>query len=337
VVQNASRVRQEGLGMKKIRPVFIVGMNGSGTTMLADSLGFHPALFVFRHESRVLPYVIRKAQSYGDMTLLANRRRLADELGRAKPFWQANGRMRLVLTDRELNQIGFAETIDAVFMHFAKREGKARWGEKTPMNLVHVQSIAEIFPHAKFVHIIRDGRDAAQSFERRFGFMPHETIFRWRCALSEGQAQGAKLGDERYLELHYENLTAEPERWMQIVCEFLDLEFDPVVLTSSMRMAGPNLTSGVPRMMQNSGKWQDYFDATQTRALERIAGRKLRELGYFVSLEGAADPNRLLLLWWRGRGVLRRTIIHFRQRGLAGLHGYIKSIAVAVKQSIAGR
>jgi len=305
--------------------------------MLADSLGFHPALFVFPSESQILPYVIRKAESYGDMTFLTNRRRLANQLCRAKPFWRANGRKRLVLADHELCVAGLAETIDAVFTHFASREGKSRWGEKSPMNLLHMRSLAEVFPGARFVHIIRDGRDAAQSFERRFGFLPSESIYRWRRALSEGQAQGAKLGGERYLEVRYEDLTAEPERSMRKVCEFLDLPFDPIVLNSSMRMADPSLKSGDARIKQNSGKWQEYFSDKQTVALERIAGRKLRQLGYGVSLDGATDPNRLQLLWWRGRGVIRRTIIHFRQRGWAGLHGYIKSIAVAVKQSIAGR
>jgi hypothetical protein len=312
-------------------------MNGSGTTMLADSLGFHPELFVLQHESRILPYVIRRARSFGDMTLLANRRQLADELCKAKAFWHANSDSRLSLTDQELGEAGFAETIDAVFMHFAECAGKSRWGEKTPMNLLHMESIAGVFPRAQFVHIIRDGRDAAQSFERRFGFLPTETIYRWRHALTEGQAQGARLGPVRYLEIRYEDLTAEPECRMRKVCEFLDLTFDPVVLNASMRMADENLKSGDALIKQNSGKWQDYFSTGQIVALERIAGQQLRHLGYVVSIDGAADPDRLQLMLWRVMGIVRRTMLHFKQRGLAGLHAFVKSVAVAIKQSIAGR
>ena len=43
-------------------PIFVVGMNGSGTTMLADSLGRHPHIYSMPQESKVLPYYL---QHYG--------------------------------------------------------------------------------------------------------------------------------------------------------------------------------------------------------------------------------------------------------------------------------
>lgn len=71
-------------------PVFIVGVNGSGITMLADSLGKHPDLFMFPRETRVLPYL---AQQFfdGELASLAQRRSLAEALVRSKAFYRSNG------------------------------------------------------------------------------------------------------------------------------------------------------------------------------------------------------------------------------------------------------
>ena len=332
--ESASNFRGLVADENRIRPVFIVGMNGSGTTMLADSLGFHPWLFMFPYEPRVLPYVIDKARDYGQLARIEERRRVAEELCNAKPFWHANGRKRLVLSDEELHAPGLSATIDAVFMHFAAAKGKRRWGEKSPMNVLHMTRLAEVFPDARFIHIIRDGRDAAQSFERRFGFVPEETVYRWREVLQVGQQQGRALGAGRYMEIRYEDLTAEPARWMRAICEFLDLPFDEVVLSSSMRMAGPQLTEqGEGRMTPNSERWKEYFSMESRLRLERIAGAKLSDLNYEVELKGNDDPR----LWsrgvWRIKGLIRRTFLHFRQWGWSGLCGYLKLAALSIKQN----
>src|SRR5262245_11274798 len=140
-------------------PVFIVGMNGSGTTMLADSLRRHPDLYVLSKEPKVLPYFISEPGKSGDPSRPENRRRLADDIGRAMPYWHANGNKRLVLSDAELaNCRSFGEVVSSIYQHLAEREGKNRWGDKSPMNVQHIAAIAEHLPTSRFIHIIRDGR-----------------------------------------------------------------------------------------------------------------------------------------------------------------------------------
>lgn len=320
-----------------IRPVFIVGMNGSGTTMLADSLGFHPKLYMFPFEVLLLPYLVKKARAVLDLGQIEMRRRIGNELCASKPFWHANGRKPLVLADDNFARPGLDATIDAVFMHFAAAAGKRRWGEKSPMNLLHMELLASVFPQAQFVHIVRDARDAAQSFHRRYGFVPEETVYRWKRAVRAGRAAGRRLGADRYLELRYEELTASPEAWMRRVCGFLDLPFDPVLLSSSMRMTGGAMRGKENRIMRNSGKWRDYFSPADVVRLESYAGKALADLGYPTTLQGDADPSRLRRLAWRVSGIWRRTYLHFRQWGWAGVRGYLKRIPASIKQARAGR
>jgi hypothetical protein len=197
--------------------------------------------------------------------------------------------------------------------------------------------LAHVFPTAKFVHIIRDGRDAAQSFHRRYGFCPPETIYRWKRIVAQGRIQGAALGSERYLEVRYENLTAAPGDWMARICHFLDLPFDPVVLSSSMRMADAAMASSENRIVTNSGKWSGYFTPRQVAELESISGRQLHALGYEATTLGDVNPSRINLLWWRALGVVRRSIDHFRRWGWAGVPSYLRFLAVSAKQVASGR
>jgi len=319
-------------------PVFVVGMNGSGSTMLADSLGRHPDLYVFDNESWVLPWFIQNAERYGDLKHdFAARRRLADSLGRARAFWQCNGKTPVRVPDGALHEPGFAAVASSVYLHFAAKSGKTRWGDKSPMYLQHVGLLARTFPDAQFVHIYRDGRDAAQSFHRRWGYHPLRTVYRWKKIVGTGQEQGAQLGPERYLEVSYEKLTSDPEPWMRTICAFLGLDFDARVLESSMRFVD-SAKNGAGCMVANSGKWAGYFTAAQVAAMEKIAGAKLTELGYACrNSEGDTDPPALQRGMWLLRDRVMRTVWNFRQYGLRSVPIFTRAALDSLRQSRTNR
>ena len=56
------------------------------------------------------------------------------------------------------------EAIAAVFETYAAEHGKERWGDKTPLYMQYLPLLERLFPDARFVHLVRDGRDAALSF-----------------------------------------------------------------------------------------------------------------------------------------------------------------------------
>ena len=122
--------------------------------------------------------------------------------------------------------VRWPSVLDAVFLHFAAGEGKQRWCEKTPQHAQHIVALAMRFPAARFIHVIRDGRDCAVSFHRRWKRQPELTVFRWKKMVSVGREQGRRLGAGRYLEVRYEDLTAEPEFALRRICVFLGLPFD---------------------------------------------------------------------------------------------------------------
>ena len=317
--------------------VFVVGVNGSGTTMLAEALGRHPALYMLPQESKVLPYIARR---YPDEVLTdpAQRARLARELAATRAFYRTNGSRAVDLGLAEDLPPTLAGIVDRLYRQFAAASGKVRWGDKSPMNLQHIALLAERFPDAQFVHICRDARDAAQSFHRRWRQEPRRLVWRWKCAVRDGQAQGRALGKARYFEVSYERLTSEPQACLQEVADFLGLPFDPAMLQTSMRWMDDNLReqSG-GRIVPNSGRWQTYFPSREVRALERIAGAALAEMGYKVEVCGDDDPSVLRRRWWQFKDRFWFSVDHFRQYGWAGLGGFVRRARDAMRQSRVNR
>ena len=318
--------------------IFVVGVNGSGTTMLANALGENPELYMLPWETRVLPYL---ANRYPDSNLrdLSVRRALADTLGSSKAFWRCNGNRSLVLPDDELASLhDFASIVDAMYSHMARLEGKQRWGDKTPMYLQHIDILARAFPSARFIHIYRDGRDSAQSFHRRWRQTPSRTIFRWKKSLALGREQGQRLGSARYFELSYEELTVDPENWMRRVCSFADLDFYPKMLNSSMQYMDDNarqLAQG--RMIQNSNKWNVYFNSEQIDELEQIAGKMLADLGYVVKLQGDKDLSSARLFWLKWTDWAYLSIRHITLFGVKGLIPFFLRMRDAFMQNKANK
>ena len=125
-------------------PVFVVGMNGSGTTMLLDCLGRHPALYAFPKETRLIPHLISRLGLFGDLSNDANFERLWGEVRNLGVFRLENGDQPVPLpADWRDYSRSLAAVLDGVFRYFAAREGKRRWCEKTPQHAQHLLVLAE--------------------------------------------------------------------------------------------------------------------------------------------------------------------------------------------------
>jgi hypothetical protein len=312
-------------------PVFVIGMNGSGTSMLLDSLGRHPELYAFPRETRLIPYLAARHKSLGDMQDDNNFRRMWEEVLSLDVFAPAVQSQQMKLPDdwREC-QRSLAAILDAVMSGLAAAEGKSRWCEKSPQYAQQIVLLRQLFPDARFIHMIRDGRDCAVSFHRRWLRSPSLTIQRWKKLIAEARRQAQSIPAQQYMELRYEDLTTNPEAWLRDVCAFLQLPFDPVVLQSSQPyLRGGDATRGKdPReqksygaIRQNAGKWRSYFSMQQQRELESIAGRVLVECGYTTEQPDADyDLSKLRTRWLS----FRDGVAQFGREVLLKLQGKIQ-------------
>lgn len=272
-------------------PLLVLGVSRSGTTLFRVILDRHPDLAV-PDESYFIPQL---ADRHGTTIRLAD---FVDDLRRLPtlPKWGISAADVEPLL-RPGMRLG--DAIAAVYETVAQSQGKKRWGDKTPMYMQHLALLERLFPTALYVHLIRDGRDAALGFLS----MPPGVVTEswalprtagrfaclWRTDVLAARALGARVG-ERYLEVRYEDLVQDPRTTVQGVCEFTGLAFDPHML----EYAGEVDVSAKPhhqRLTQaptpGARDWRRDMSAEDRVAFEAVAGNLLAELGY----ETTAPPS----------------------------------------------
>jgi hypothetical protein len=280
---------------------FVVGVPRSGTTLLRLMLDAHPQLTI-PPETYFLPQLLRACKS-GDATpervmevITATRRWQDFQL---EPI----SLLRRLPADRPVKG---REAARAFYAAYAESVGKPRWGDKTPVYLKNMVAIQKGLPEARFIHIVRDGRDVALSVLGLL-FGPDsvdEAARRWKRKVLRGREQAARL--RHYREVRYEDLVADPGSTVRSVCEYLELPWDPAMLDyhrhAAERMAviarrrerqgldpiptgyGPRihaLTSEPPKE-ERVGRWRAEMAPADRAAYEERAGDLLAALGYEV-------------------------------------------------------
>jgi hypothetical protein len=187
------------------RPIFIVGCQRSGTTLLRLILDAHPRLSV-GPESRFLDDLAKVT---------------GEEWDRIEPY----GFPKSYFHDK------FAQLFHDFQMDYAQRRGKARWGDKSPRLTEHVDFLDELFPNCQVIHVIRDGRDVVTSHRERWGYASaYKATAKWQRYIDAARAAGKALGPGRFTEVRYEALVADPEPELRRILDFLGEPWDVAVL-----------------------------------------------------------------------------------------------------------
>ena len=266
-------------------PLFVVGCGRSGSTMLRLMLDAHPDLAV-PGESHFIPRLRRR---FPDPV---PRDELAAALMRTPHFrhWKV-AESSVWDRVRSLEAPGFADVMEAAFLANADEHGKRRWGDKTPAYVHAIPLLHGLWPNARFVHLIRDGRDVALSY-RSLHWGP-DTVWaaahKWRRDVTEGIRHGQPLGTDRYLEVRYEDLVADPKDTVGGICALADLPFDAAMLDPRARRHHPTLSPDEGRAFHarseqavtaGAREWRTQMSPADVRRFEAVAGALLADLGY---------------------------------------------------------
>ena len=182
----------------------------------------------------------------------------------------------------------FHGLVEGMLAGWTARQGKKRWGEKTPQHALCWREIREGFPNMQVVHVVRDGRDVALSY-RAAHFGPkhvYALAHRWVAYLAAAEQARDALGEASFLEVGYERLLRAPEEELRRVCAFLGESFDPAMLsphTCPVRYPTDPRNEGNlngPLLAANSGKWAEAMTRRELRIFEAIAGGTLERHGY---------------------------------------------------------
>lgn len=182
--------------------------------------------------------------------------------------------------------------------------------EKNPKHALRIPFLDAVFPDARFVHIIRDGRDAVASlmFRNRgpqWGHLqtpgwadllaryPHDNHIRcahqWRDAVAIARADARELSPDRSTEVRYEDLVRAPAEAMGRLLGFLGLDLAPEVLAMTQRVQ--DRTAGSYHAKAQSihfvndhatriGRHRENLTPAQVADVVGVCGPLLSELGY---------------------------------------------------------
>jgi len=316
-------------------PVIVLGVRRSGTTLLRVMLDRHSQLAI-PDESYFVPQLAERHRSPVDAA------RFLDDLRRLPtlPAWDLSAE---AVRPRLRDGMALGEAIAAVYEAYAALHGKPRWGDKTPMYMQYLGLLRRLFPTARFVHLIRDGRDVATSFLS----MPEGIVTRtwahprsaagfacqWRTEVEDARRLGERVGPGRYLEIRYEALVAEPEETLGLVCGFAGLEREASMLgyerdpsVSEMPHQRSLRRPPTPGLRD----WRSQMSADDVAAFEGVAGDLLAGLGYErAEATRPAGPTaagrarladyRLRAGAWRATGrAVRRTPVWRRRHPVLG-------------------
>ena len=302
---------------------FLVGAPRSGTTLLRLMLDAHPLLAI-PPETGFLVHLIddafpNAAPSPAPPAALPTPDPLASpeppvdrflRIAVASPTWPdfrlPERDLRAALDAARPRDLGAC--IRVFYGLLAAREGKPRWGDKTPNYGLQIPRIRRLVPEARFVHIVRDPRDVVVSVRGewfRAGDDPAAMAADWVRRVEAARAAGA--GEEDFLEIRYEDLVRRPEEVLRRVCTHLELPFDPAMLDyprqaerrlsalpDRLAIPGGPVVLRAERIVRHRfllqapaperiGRWRGALDAASVEAVEAAAGPLMRELGYLPS------------------------------------------------------
>jgi sulfotransferase family protein len=277
----------------------IVGVPRSGTTLLRMMLDAHPGLAI-PPETGFLPPLV-------DIQASPDNTRAAVDLITRFHTWPDFGFAADDLR-AEVERCGDVTPADVArtfYAFYAARFGKERWGDKTPTYGAALDRIEQILPEARFIHIIRDGRDVALSV-RPLWFRPGETVEAcaadWAARIDDTRARGSRVA--HYLEVRYEALVTQSTLVLQEICKFIDLRFEPqmlcyylgagarlaehqaryaedgrVLISKAQRVENQRLVKEPPRA-DRVGRWKTEMTAEDLERFDAVAGDWLARLGY---------------------------------------------------------
>lgn len=266
-------------------PIFVGGSGRSGTTIVARLVGSHPDFHTIPIEAKFhcMPNGVTDVMD-GRATPQQFVRHLQEryyfqgwEGGSRGIHWLHSGR-RVWMAAKQ-----FVEAVESDPERAGRRiirelldplAGQGRgWVEMTPQNIRNASELGRLFPEARFVHCIRDGRDVASSVvPLAWGPDDHDAALAWWAAeLRAADRAAAAIGRDRVFDLHLEELAGpDGAHTCRALLRFCGLDEDPAVAAFFSDVFSTERA--------HRSRWQDDFDRVGRFTFERTYRRHLRAL-----------------------------------------------------------
>ena len=286
--------------------VFIAAKGRSGTTMLQSIFDANKHV-VLPLESKLIIHLKTRYFKIKNWT-----HQLIDEflvdLHEDKKFihhWNVDEvKLAQQIKSIPLEKVSFQLLCKIIYLSYPspfKKENILLIGDKNPMYSMFLEELREVFPEAKFIHLLRDYRDNVLSHYKTFKFEKIPALSKGLVVYNEMiEIQKAK-NPHLFFTLKYEDLVANPEKYVVDLCQFLGipfysemLEFNKVLkhkietgideyTKREIDQIHPNITDSINTKQIN--KWKKELTPKQVEIIEYIAGDYAQKYGYLPSIK----------------------------------------------------
>lgn len=304
-------------------PIFIAGLERSGTSLIYALLASHPRIAMTRR-TNLWTYFYNQ---YGDLSQPENFERCLSMMMRYK---------RLVVLEPDADKLRedfwqgeptYGRLFALLEEQVAQRKGKPRWGDKSLNTERYAEPIFAAYPGARILHMIRDPRDRYASvlarWKSRRGGVGAGTAM-WLSSVSLAEANRRRFPSQ-YKIIRYETLATKPEETLREICAFIDEEYAPEMLTmrgaKTFREQGSNSSYGQRKpgvISTNSiGRFRQVLSANQIAFIQNQAGDEMVAFDYDLDVVERPFSQRLrfsLLDWPLNLALLTAWRVRYRIR-----------------------
>ncbi len=289
--------------------VFVVGCPRSGTYLLVSALNSTGSVAI-PIETHFVPLFDRVKCLWGDLSHVNNRTLLCESICDFLEIWNAYAKgdrdaeklkkcsllaVRSALPSIVSSSSSYSELVGAFFSAYAVSQDAEIAGDKSAFfNHMPMERLADVVSGAKFIHIVRDGRDVCLSW-RRTWFGP-KTVFGaarlWTEHVRKKREWGVENGDS-YIDLKYEDFLGDPDLKMEKIKKFLQLSVDDHKSSwmddGFAQMLSEEQSHSLlakPIDSSNKDKWRTEMSRRECDLFEYVAGKELAFCGYETRRKG---------------------------------------------------
>jgi hypothetical protein len=255
------------------KQMFVLGCPRSGTTLLSSLL--KDTDYGAPVESHFIIKYFEKLSFYGDLDDKANFSRLLQDISNERAVRQWGVDIHPDELYEEITDRSYKNVVDKIFAIRSQKVGHKFWGDKTPSYILEFDKIYYLFPNAKYIYIVRDGRDVALSLlQKKWGPNNiYETAKYWMKCNRKNELLELLMKDNRVLKVKYEELLVNPVRVIADIYSYLGVGFSSRYIEE--------LASNINR--SNFDKWKINMTAHDVQMFEIISADTLKMHGYSVS------------------------------------------------------
>ena len=281
--------------IREVRPVFIVGVGRSGTSLLQSMLDAHPKITFLPETHFYRNYVsAKKKRATLEQAGVEN---FVSLLEADQDFKRVNIEPKKLLENylSAKEEFNLEEVYRTMLEQYLENYPETHLvGDKDPRNIDYLESLYQSFSDAKILHIVRDPRDVLSS-RMKAAWSKHRPVWQhvllYETQLKRGRKMGKKLFGANYLEFRYEDLITYPEITLQKIAAHIELEYDENMLQFSKsaerlvdkrEMSWKKETLG-PLLKTNKDKWKESLKPWQINMTEQVCTTAFKDFDYEYS------------------------------------------------------